>query len=275
MLKIGCYQFEPAFLDRDANIDTVSRAFDGVTLDLAVLPELFTSGYFFSSEEQVEALGEPVPGGPTTEAALGLARRHRCHIACGVLERADGKFYNSAALVGPEGFVGRYRKTHLFYEEKIWFSPGDSGFPVFDLTSASGEAYRLGMMICFDWFFPESARTLAVLGADVIAHPSNLVKEWCPQAMPIRALENHVFTATANRTGTETNGKEALTFIGSSLICGPDGSVRANTARESKGWIEAWCDPAEARNKHVTPRNEIFSDRRPGMYSREALSNRS
>ncbi|HLE57471.1 MAG TPA: nitrilase-related carbon-nitrogen hydrolase, partial [Rhodothermia bacterium] len=189
-------------MHRAANLEAVERAFEGVSVDLAVLPELLPSGYFFSSKEDVDAVVEEIPNGPTTAKLIEIARQRRCHIVAGLPESDGHKYFNSAVLVGPEGYIGRYRKTHLFYEEKIWFVPGDSGFPVFDVVSASGISYRLGIMICFDWFFPESARTLAVRGADVIAHPSNLVKEWCPQAMPIRALENRVFTATANRTGT-------------------------------------------------------------------------
>ena len=265
-LIIGCYQLEPRLLDRAANLEAVERAFEGVSVDLAVLPELLSSGYFFSSQEDVDSVVEEIPDGPTTVKLIEIARRRRCHIVAGLPEVDGHGYFNSAVLVGPEGYIGRYRKTHLFYEEKIWFVPGDSGFPVFDVVSASGISYRLGIMICFDWFFPESARTLAASGADVIAHPSNLVKEWCPQAMPIRALENHVFTATANRTGTESNGREDLTFIGSSLICGPDGVVRASAARESTEWIVASCDLSEARDKRVTDRNEIFADRRPGSY---------
>ncbi|MGA7304599.1 MAG: nitrilase-related carbon-nitrogen hydrolase [Rhodothermales bacterium] len=271
MLKIGCFQFQPKFLERDSNLETLARAFEGSSYDLVVLPELVSSGYFFSSMDEVEGVVEHVSDGCTTKSMVELARRHKCHIVFGLPEVDGGVFYNSAVLVGPEGYLGSYRKTHLFYEEKIWFTPGDSGFSVFDVTSPRGEAYRLGIMICFDWFFPESARTLAAGGADVIAHPSNLVKEWCPKAMPIRALENHVFTATANRIGTESNENEALTFTGSSLICGPDGSVRASAARESTEWIEALCNLEEARDKHVTSRNEIFLDRRPDLYSNESL----
>ncbi|HUF09539.1 MAG TPA: nitrilase-related carbon-nitrogen hydrolase [Rhodothermales bacterium] len=265
-LKIGCYQFEPTLLDREANLRTLEQAFEAVSVDLAVFPELLSSGYFFSSQKDVDSVVEEIPDGPTTARLIELAKLHRCHIAAGLPEVDGDKYFNSSALVGPDGYVGRYRKTHLFYEEKLWFAPGDSGFPVFDVVSSSGVAYRLGIMICFDWFFPESARTLAARGADVIAHPSNLVKEWCPRAMPIRALENRVFTATANRIGTESNGKERLTFIGSSLVCGPDGIVRASAARETTEWIFATCDLSEARDKRVTNRNDIFKDRRPESY---------
>jgi len=261
-LRVGCYQFEPRKGERDRNLRAMDTAFETVDLDVAVLPELASSGYFFASLDEVAAIAEAIPDGPTTLAAIEFARRSGCHVVVGVPEVEGSTFFNSSVLVGPEGYVGRYRKSHLFYEEKIWFKPGNEGFPVFDLVSRSGVRYRLGMMICFDWFFPESARALARKGADIIAHPSNLVKEWCPTAMPIRALENHVFTATANRTGTESNGEEELTFIGSSLICGPDGNVLSSTDRTATGWIVAACDVDRARDKEVTPRNRIFEDLR-------------
>ena len=98
-------------------------------------------------------------------------------------------------------------------------------------------------MICFDWFFPESTRTLALGGADVIAHPSNLVLPHCPEAMPIRALENGVFTATANRIGTESNGRESLTFIGRSRICSPRAEVLAEATPTDATTIRAEIDP--------------------------------
>lgn len=262
-LRIGCYQFGPTKLDPEGNLRTLSQAFETVDLDLAVLPELAPSGYFFASHDEVAALAEEIPGGPTTRAAIEWARKSGAHVVVGLPEVDGSEFYNSAVLVGPEGYIGRYRKNHLFYEEKIWFEPGNGGFPVFDVVSRAGVEYRLGMMICFDWFFPESTRALAHKGADVVAHPSNLVKEWCPTAMPIRALENHVFTATANRIGTESNGKEQLTFIGSSLLCGPDGNVLSSIDRTSTGWLVASCDVRQARNKEITPRNRIFEDLRP------------
>jgi predicted amidohydrolase len=265
-LSIGCYQFGPKLLEIETNLSEIATAASDLSADLAVFPELASSGYFFSSHEDVRRIAETIPNGPTTRAAIEVASSRACHVVIGLPEIDGDKIYNSAVLVGPDGYIGRYRKTHLFYEEKIWFSPGDTGFPIFDVVSPSGVSYKLGIMICFDWFFPESTRTLAARGADVIAHPSNLVKEWCPTAMPIRALENHVFTATANRIGAESNGTETLSFIGSSLICGPDGTVRARTGRTTTDWIEAPCDLEEARDKRVTSRNEVFSDRRPDTY---------
>jgi predicted amidohydrolase len=122
-------------------------------------------------------------------------------------------------------------------------------------------------MICFDWYFPEAARSLALLGADVIAHPSNLVRKDCPRSMPIRALENHVFTITSNRTGSDVNAEETLTFIGKSLICDPKGDILASAGPDESVVLMAEIDPHTARHRAINATNDLFADRRPDMYT--------
>jgi predicted amidohydrolase len=185
------------------------------------------------------------------------------HIVAGLAERADGQIYNSAILVGPSGVLAAYRKIHLFSEENLWFSPGDKGFPVYDIGSA-----RIGLMVCFDWFYPESVRTLALKGADIVAHPSNLVLPHCPDAMITRCLENRVFAVTCNRIGSEQRGgKEKLTYIGTSEIVSPTGKIlkRARKSQVELGVVD--IDPAEARDKKINPYNDLLAGRRPVHYS--------
>jgi predicted amidohydrolase len=176
----------------------------------------------------------------------------------------DGKrVYNSAVVTGPEGLVGTYRKVHLFAEEKLHFDLGDNGFQVFDLGPC-----RIGVMVCFDWLFPESARVLALLGADVICHPANLVLPLCQQAMTTRSLENGVFSATANRIGTEERGgKKPLTFTGRSQILDPMGQTLARLGENDTGVAVVSIDPAQARDKKITEQNDRIADRRPEHYS--------
>lgn len=269
-MNIALLQYDPLYLQVEQNLDRVERLLDGLEADLVVLPELFATGYFFKSREDLERVAEPVPGGPTTQRLARWARTSGATFVAGLAERADGHRYNSAVVASPEGYAGTYRKVHLFYEEKLHFTPGDLSFPVFDVRSRAGEAYRLGVMICFDWYFPEAARSLALGGADVVAHPSNLVRKDCPRAMPIRALENHVFTATANRIGRESNGQEALTFVGQSLICDPEGNVLAQAGRGETTWVTAGLDPTAARDRQITAHNHLLADRRPAVY-RSAL----
>jgi predicted amidohydrolase len=121
-------------------------------------------------------------------------------------------------------------------------------------------------MVCFSWYFPEAARSLALQGADVIAHPSNLVLPHCPDSMPVRARENHVFTITANRYGTETKGEEELTFIGTSEICKPEGEIVRRAVKTGDEIGTASFNPIEARNRKINEMNDVLGDRRPDTY---------
>lgn len=261
-MRAGFFQFEPVFGDREQNIDRVVRALASTDADLVVLPELFASGYQFVSHEEAAQLSEEVPHGYTTDLLAEFSRRKGIYVVAGLPERDGNRYFNSAILTGPEGYVGVYRKTHLFFEEKLWFTPGDTGFQVF-----STDIGRIGIMICFDWIFPESMRTLALMGAEVIAHPANLVLPHCPSAMPIRCLENRVYAVTANRVGREQRkeGPE-LTFIGTSQIVGPDGAICARAPETAEALMIANIEPERARDKSLNPFNDLFQDRRPAMY---------
>jgi predicted amidohydrolase len=265
-MRLGLVQNHPAYGDPAGNLAAVERAIEGVPppgADLWILPELFASGYVFGSRAECLRLAEPVPDGPTCRGLVRLAARSGASIVAGVPERAaDGSVFNSAIAIDPRaGVSALYRKIHLFDYEKEWFDPGQLGFIVTDLAGA-----RVGLMICFDWRFPEAARTLALSGAQVIAHPSNLVHPQCQDAMVTRALENRVFIATANRIGTEARAGIELTFTGRSRIVGHDGSVlhEAPIAETATAVVE--IDPRLADDKTVTAHNDLFGDRRPGFY---------
>jgi predicted amidohydrolase len=266
-MKASYAQFAPEYLERERNWDRAFDLLSGTSADLVVLPELFTSGYFFRSEEDLRRVAEPIPEGPTTTRLRSWAQQTGATLVAGLAEQAGDALYNSAVLVQPNGEVDTYRKVHLFYEETTLFQPGDLGFPVVEVDTRDGIPYRLGIMVCFDWYFPEAARSLALQGADVIAHPSNLVLPHCPDSMPVRARENNVFTITANRFGTESNGEEELTFIGMSTICGPDGEIlrRADRTGAAVGTVE--FDPHRARDRHINAYNDTIADRRPEVYT--------
>ncbi|MDP2208065.1 MAG: nitrilase-related carbon-nitrogen hydrolase, partial [Bacteroidota bacterium] len=188
-MKIAVVQTNPTFGEVRKNIDEAVELMSGISADFFVLPELFNTGYNFTSKEELEQLAEPIEG--TTSTILkAFAHQRQCYIVYGFAESDDDVFYNSSALVGPTGLIGIYRKVHLYYRENIFFKRGNLGFPVFNT-----EFGKIGMMICFDWLFPEAARTLALKGAQLIAHPSNLVLPHCPDAMVTRCLENKVFSA--------------------------------------------------------------------------------
>jgi predicted amidohydrolase len=262
MMRVGFVQFNPIFGQVDKNLSLIERLIGRRRADLLVLPELCTTGYNFISKKEVKAISEAMDG-KTISFFKALSKRTGINIIAGFAEKDGSKIYNSAVLVRPNGKTDVYRKTHLFWNEKKWFAPGNTGFKVFSVGRV-----KLGMMICFDWIFPEAARTLALQGAQVICHPANLVLPYCPDSMPVRALENRVFTVTANRTGRENRGGKDLKFIGQSVIAGPDSRVlcRAPADKESVGIVE--IDPAEADNKRIAPENDLFKDRRPEYYER-------
>ena len=265
-MRVAVVQTDPKFGETDANLREITSLAASAEADLYVLPELCSSGYNFVSHDEAGALAEEIPG-PTYDTIAGIAREQSCYIVYGFAERSTqtagstDRVFNSSALVGPQGLVGLYRKVHLFAREKLFFAPGDLGFPVFDLPIG-----RIGMMVCFDWFFPESARALALKGAQLIAHPSNLVMPHCPDAMVTRCLENHLFTATANRIGTEDRGGVSLTYIGNSEIVSPRGTILSRLGGNEPGITVVDIDPAEADNKKINPYNDLFEDRRVGEY---------
>lgn len=261
-VKVAFLQFNPSFGDIRGNTNKVFELSVSCDANLIVLPELFSTGYQFISNNEVAELAEEIPSGYTTQRLIELSREKSAYLVAGIAERAEGIIYNSAVLTGPEGFIGVYRKTHLFFEEKLWFAPGDTGFKVWET-----QVGMIGIMICFDWFFPESARTLALMGADIIAHPSNLVLPFCPDGMITRCLENRVFAVTANRTGTEERGgKTPLTFIGSSEIVSPRGKVLCRASHDKEEIYIAEINPEDARDKRLNPFNNLFTDRREEFY---------
>jgi len=258
----GFCQFQPVFGDAQSNISTVEQLIGNVDADLIVLPELFSTGYQFTSREEANELAEEVPDGITTKRLIDLARNKQMHIVAGIAERAGNQIFNSAVLVGPGGFITVYRKTHLFDEELLWFAPGNSGFSVHDIGKA-----RIGLMVCFDWMFPESARTLALKGAQLICHPSNLVLGTCEDAMITRCLENRVFAITANRVGVEQRGDKAqLRFTGRSQVVNPRGSRLSAAGTEETAVKVVEINPGDADNKKVATYSDLFAERQPEFY---------
>ena len=268
-MRVGLYQNDPVFGEVGENIERAVGDLEDVDADLLILPELFNTGYQFASGRETDRLSEEIPSGKTCRAMIRLAKKRKKFLVFGLAEKSGGRIYNSAAVVGPHGLAGIYRKTHLFAAEKDLFCPGDTGFQVLDIGPA-----RIGVMICFDWWFPESARVLALKGADIICHPANLVLPHCQEAMVTRSLENGVFSITANRVGAESRGEmEVLTFTGASQIVDIRGRIAARMGQDQTGVLLTDIDPEEARDKLITAQNDRFMDRRPEFY--ETLTSKS
>ena len=261
-MRTGIYQNNPRFGEVKINLEQAIRKMDTIQADLIVLPELFSTGYQFTSLDEVRELAEEIPSGPSCEILIKYAHLKNLYIVFGIAERKGDTLYNSAALIGPDGFIGKYRKSHLFFEEKLFFSSGDTGFKVFDIGIS-----RLGIMICYDWWFPEAARTLALSGADIICHPANLVLTGCHKAMQTRSLENAVFSVTANRIGAEARGgRDELKFTGKSQMVDPAGQVILSLDSDQEGIAVIDIDVSRARDKSITSMNDRFMDRRPELY---------
>jgi predicted amidohydrolase len=258
-MRAGYLQFAPVFGEKQANLSRVGEFLSGVKADLIVLPELFATGYVFESREELLALAEG-ENGPTFIALREFSRQTGGAIVAGIAEHAGAACYNSCFVFAHGEVVGCYRKIHLFDKEKLLFEPGDRGFQVVDY-----EGVKLGLMICFDWIFPEAARSLALAGAAILCHPANLLLPHCPQAMITRCLENRVFAITANRVGTEARAGQEVKFIGASQIVGPRGEVLVRASEEEMLQIID-IDPARAADKMVTPTNHVILDRRPEFY---------
>ena len=256
-MKVGFLQTSPIFGEKSKNINIAVSRIKQLNADLVVLPELFNTGYQFKSKDEVVSLAEKIPDGKTTQALINISKEKHIYIVAGLAEQGKGRCYNSAVLTGPDGFIGSYRKLHLFYNEKQWFVPGDTKLRVYDIGHA-----RIGIMICFDWFFPEVARYLAVKGADIICHPSNLVLPYCPQAMITRCIENRVFAVTANRIGVEKRTGKALAFIGASQIIGTKGEILYRASSDHEESIVIKINAKKAHDKQITQLNHIFNDRR-------------
>jgi len=274
-MKIGYLQFEPELGKAKRNSEKVESFISKDSFDLLVIPELANSGYLFNEPEELVKVSENPDTGKYCGMLKRMSKEKNAYIVSGFCESAaeeSGKvYYNSSILVYPDGEFRIYRKTHLFFDEKKFFKPGNTGFWVYDIYNKKFGTVKLGMMVCFDWIFPEAARTLALRGADIICHPSNLVMSYCQNAMFTRALENRVFTVTANRTGKDVNGGSSIEFTGESIIVSPKGEYISRASKDKEELVFVNIDPVLSRNKYINDKNNIFEDRRELFYYRKTL----
>ncbi|MDH4037153.1 MAG: beta-ureidopropionase [Candidatus Krumholzibacteria bacterium] len=260
-MKIGFLQLRPQFGRVKENVRSAKSMLAGITDTTVVLPELFNTGYLFRNAEEVRKLSESAASGYTVSELKKIAVAQQLNLVFGMAEAKNRKVYNSSVLITAKGKIHTYQKAHLFDREKLFFQPGTRAF-----APVAVDGGKLGMMVCFDWFYPEVTRILALGGAQVICHPSNLVLPWCQEAMKTRCIENRVFAVTANRIGTEKRGAHQLTFTGKSQIVNPMGEVLVSAGERSESLKIVEIDPAMALDKHVTPNNDLFKDRKPALY---------
>jgi len=273
--KIAGVQMDCAFADRVKNLDAIRarlREAAGNGARLVIFPECALPGYCYESKDEALPHAETVPG-PSTERLATDCRTLDVFSVVGLLERAGDKLFNVCALIGPSGLVASYRKIHLpFLGVDRFTTPGDQPFAVHDIGGL-----KVGMNICYDGSFPESARCMMLLGADLIVLPTN----WPTGAIgtaktliPARALENHLYYAAVNRIGTE----RGFRFIGMSRILGCTGEFLAVSDDDTPTILYADIEAQKARDKHlvnIPGKYELhrLRDRRPEMYGPIAATN--
>src|SRR5688572_8987344 len=267
-MKIAAVQMDVALGRIEDNLARMTGMLEETSragAELALFPECAATGYCFDSLSDALPFGQPIPGRATTRIAEACARL-AVYAAFGMLERDDKRLFNAAVLVGPEGLIGSYRKIHLpFLGVDRFTTPGDRAFAVHQTGPL-----RVGLNICYDASFPEAARSLALLGAELVVLPTNWpTGSECVaiHAINTRALENAIYFAAVNRVGTEGE----FPFIGRSRICDPSGQTIASSDSSGETIRYADIDHVRARcmrsvrgaSKHAI---DQFADRRSDMY---------
>jgi predicted amidohydrolase len=268
-VRVTVVQSAPRLGDIDGNLAACVAYLDRAAAtesDLVVFPECALSGYMLSDERSARACADGIPG-QLTEALGAACQRTGLHCVAGMLETEGRALYNTAVLIGPEGVIGRYRKSHIASIGVDCFTvPGIEPYEVFDTPVG-----RIGLQICYDWRFPEITRVLALEGAEMIVHPTNSpvpAREIAEYITRARAVENAVFFVTANRCGSESG----TAFFGWSQIVDPLGRRVAEAGAEETV-LMADLDLRLARDKVIEPQQggynvSLFEDRRPELYSR-------
>lgn len=265
-MQVAVAQIEPKLFEQERNLEAcLSRLEDTAAAgaQLLVLPECAIPGYMFDSAAEALPYAEEIPG-PSTAALEDACRRLDVHVVCGLLERDGDVLHNAAVLVGPDGVIGTYRKTHLPYLGVDRFAaPGD------ELCVWDTPLGRIGVEICYDLRFPEVTRTLALQGADIVAHPTNFPLAARVQTEVVtraRAAENRIYLLTANRVGKERRGE----FCGWSQIVDPYGARLAEAGETGETLLVAEVDIEKARDKDYIVPGEyelyLLGDRRPELY---------
>lgn len=229
---------------------------------LVVFPEAALTGYVFESHEEALSAAVTVDG-PEVGAISRAAADSGVWVVCGAIEREAGSLFNAALLIGPEGLVGRYRKVHTLCLGVDRFTrPGAEPFRAHELPFG-----RIGMHICYDGSFPESARSLRLEGAQLLLLPTNWPRlELKRELVQVRAYENHAFYFAVNRVGTE----RGVRFDGGSLAADPDGRLLLEAdAKPSRHYLDMDLSQADATREIVRPGEyelDLIQDRRPERY---------
>jgi predicted amidohydrolase len=275
MMRVACAQYAIRDGDPDHNLERSlhfirQAAAEGA--DLIVLPELANSGCDLGSRDMALDLAEEIPDAPTIEAWRKEAEGSGVHVVGGLLEWEGDTIYNSAVLLG-SGLLGRYRKTHLWNKEKLLYEPGRE-LPVFDTPLG-----RMGLLVCYDAWFPEAARTLAVKGAQILCVPSNAPDDWVPESQrrgDLTMLDVHcIAAANANRVFVAATNRVGDGYLGRSCVVDATGGVLALAGTTEESLVSTEVDLNRAqREKRLTDLSHSFGDRNTAVYEGESQEDR-
>lgn len=260
MLRLAVAQMESKVHDFDNNMSKMKALLTSARkqeVDVLVLPMGINSGYAFNSRKEVMSLSEEIPNGPFSKE-LSKWSKNGGMVVAGLSEKTAEGPYASGVIFSCGEHLSTYRKIHLYGKDKEWYLPGNDEPEVVQYNE-----YRFGMILGFDWAFPEVTRILALKGAQIVFHPNSLLHSYCHRAMITRSIENRIFTATSSRVGED----RGFRFIGGSQVTDPRGHVllRMDYEEEDIGWID--ITPEAADNK-VIEGNDIIEERRPELYGK-------
>jgi predicted amidohydrolase len=270
-INVACVQFAPVFGKVSENLAAMEakiRLASARGASVVVLPELADTGYVFADAAEVARLAAPIPDGESARRLCALAQDLGLYIVSGLAERAGDQFFNAALICGPQGYIGTYRKLHLWDQENVFFCKGDLGLPVFDT-----EIGKIGVAICYDGWFPETFRHLALQGAELVCIPTNWVpmpgNDRQPEVMAnilhkAAAHSNGVYIACADRIGIE----RGQPFLGRSLIVGPQGWPLAGPASDvdDEILIASVSLSDVKKTRALSTFNDVLGDRRTDVY---------
>lgn len=269
IVKVAAVQMNPKLMQNALNLEKMLLRIQETAskkVQLTVFPECALTGYLFRSREEALPYAETIPG-PATDKISELCQKLGVYVVFGLLEIDNGRLFNSAVLVGPDGLIGHYRKTHIPNDGLDRFvEPGDKPFEVFRTSIAN-----IGILICHDLTFPETARILMLQGADIIVVPTNWPRKYdivSKHMVNTRAVENFVHIIACDRVGTERKGK----FLGQSKIVNARGMTKISGSTTKEEVLYSEVDIAFARIKFVPGFVEgilfdIIKDRRTEFYA--------
>lgn len=293
MIKLSIVQFEPKYKDLSHNLNRIKQIIlnndqinndNSFNSDIIIFPEMSLSGYFFDDREELKRYAvdklflerefQTLATNLNKVIILGFAEIEYLDVDLEGDLAKNYKLYNSSILISPNPKETKvYRKSHLFYKENIIFDKSH-----FNDTNTNDEQNSLtlnyikhldlsiGSLICYDWRFPEISRKYALLGADLLVCPANLVTKLWKTSLPARALDNRVFFAVSNRIGTETLKDEQLYFTGCSGFYDTEGNLIGQLSEKEENILNIEFDHIESKNKKINSFNDIFDDRRPDLY---------